>query len=219
LIGFGRSDKPLASNAYSIRSHVRWLRAFIRALDLSRITMIGHDWGGGLGMRVLAEMPERFVRLVAMNTGISPGGLLGDAFRQWRRFSQRVNFMDVARVISRTLKSRRLNEAEATAYNAPFPGPEYQMAALTFPRLVPSRPDSPGAYDNRVAIEKLKTLTLPVLLLWGADDAVTAPAEPVLRAIFRNVAPPLAIENAGHFIQEDAGAEVAERILEWLGRR
>ena len=219
LIGFGRSDKPIASNAYSIRSHVRWLRGFVCDLDLSRVTMVGHDWGGSLGMRVLAETPERFVRLVTMNTGISPGGLLGDAFSQWRRFSQRVDFLDVALVINRTLRRHHLNEAEATAYNAPFPGPEYQMAALTFPRLVPLRADSPGAYDNRVAIEKLKTLTLPVLLLWSADDAITALAEPFLRGIFPNVAPPLAIENAGHFIQEDAGEEVAERILEWLGRR
>ena len=216
LIGFGRSDKPIATNAYTYKSHARWLRGFIEALDLRKITMVCQDWGGLLGLRILAQQPQRFSRLVAMNTGISPGGPHGEAFYKWRRFSQRVESIDVPALLRNTLKKRRLTDAEAAAYGAPFPSKEYQTAALVFPRLVPVRPDHPGAYENRVAIERLKTLELPVLLPWGAEDAITAPAEPFLRSLFRNVAAPLSIAGAGHFLQEDAGEEVAGHILRWI---
>ena len=217
LIGFGRSDKPVADNAYSYKSHARWLRAFILALDLNRITMVCQDWGSLLGLRVLSQIPERFARLVAMNTAIPDGREPSDAFLKWRRFSQRVPSLDVPRLMRSTLKKRQLSDAEAGAYAAPFPSIEYQTAALVFPRLVPIRPDHPGAYDNRVAIERLKTLELPVLLPWAAEDPITAPAEAQLRSIFKNVAPPIVIEGSGHFIQEDAGQEVAAHIRDWMG--
>jgi haloalkane dehalogenase len=216
LIGFGRSDKPVAGNAHSYKSHARWLRGFIQALNLRRITLVCQDWGGLLGLRVLSQMPERFARLVAMNTGIPDGRQPSVAFLKWRRFSQCVPSIDVPRLMRSALKKRQLSDAEAAAYAAPFPSSEYQTAALVFPRLVPIRPDHPGAYDNRVAIERLKTLELPVLLPWAAEDPITAPWEAQLRSIFKNVAPPLVIEGAGHFLQEDAGQEVAGRILDWM---
>jgi haloalkane dehalogenase len=216
LIGFGRSDKPVAANAYSYRSHARWVRRFIEALDLKGITLIGQDWGGLLGLRALAGMPDRFVRLVAMNTGFPTGHGFSEAFIKWRRFSQRVAALDVPVLMRNSLRKRVLTEAEAAAYAAPFPSKEYQTAALTFPRLVPIRVDHPGAYDNRVAVEVLKTLALPVLLPWASGDPITAPAEKFLRSIFKNTAPPLIIEGAGHFIQEDAGEEVAEHIVRWM---
>ena len=216
LIGFGRSDKPAAANAYTYKSHVRWLRGFIETLDLGKITMVCQDWGGSLGLRILAQMPERFARLVAMNTGISIGDPRSEAFYKWRRFSQRVDALDLPALMRNTLRMRQLSDAEANAYGAPFPSKEYQTAALVFPRLVPVRRDYPGSYDNRLAIERLKTLDLPVLLPWGSEDAITAPAEPFLRSIFRNVAPPLSIQGAGHFIQEDAGEAVAQHILRWM---
>jgi haloalkane dehalogenase len=215
LIGFGRSDKPVLDNAYTYRSQVRWLRGFIQALNLDRITLVCQDWGGLLGLRVLGQMPERFARLVAMNTGIPDGRGRTDAFMQWRRFSQRVASLDLSGLMRSTLKKRQLSDSEAAAYAAPFPSVEYQTATLVFPRLVPIRPDHPGAYDNRVAIQRLKTLDLPVLLLWADGDPITAPAEAHLRSIFKNVAPPIVIEGAGHFIQEDAGEEVAGHILKW----
>ena len=216
LVGFGRSDKPKATNAYSYKSHARWLRGFVEALDLKNTAMICQDWGGLLGLRIVAEIPERFNRVVAMNTGISPGGAPGEAFLKWRRFSQRVEAMDVGRMMRNTLIKRQLTDQEAAAYDAPFPSKQYQTAALVFPRLVPIRKDHPGAYDNRVAIERLKALDLPVLLIWGENDAVTAPAAPFLRSIFKNAAPLLIIPGAGHFIQEDAGEEVADYIVRWM---
>ena len=216
LIGFGRSDKPIGANAYTYKSHARWLREFIRALDLNRITLVCQDWGGSLGLRVLSQIPERFARLVAMNTGISDGRARGESFMKWRRYSQRVPSLDLPHLMRAALKKRQLSDAEAAAYAAPFPSVEYQTAALVFPRLVPIRPDHPGAYDNRVAIERLKTLDLPVLLPWADGDPITAPAEPHLRSIFKNVAPRIVVEGAGHFIQEDAGEEVAGHILRWM---
>ncbi len=216
LIGFGRSDKPVPDNAYSYRSHARWLRRFIEALDLRRIVLVCQDWGGLLGLRALAAMPERFARLVAMNTGMPEGRGLGEGFMGWRRFALRQKELDASAIVRMTLRRRTLSDAEAAAYNAPFPSAEYQTAALAFPRLVPIRPDYPGAYENRVAIEKLKALDLPVLLPWGDADPVLGKLEPELRAIFRNVAPPLIIGGAGHFLQEDAGEEIATHIRDWM---
>jgi haloalkane dehalogenase len=215
LVGFGRSDKPVAANAYTYKSHARWLRGFIQALDLDRITMVCQDWGGLLGLRVLSQIPDRFARLVAANTGLPDGSGRTEAFMKWRRFSQRVPSLDLARLMRGALK-REISDAEAAAYAAPFPSAAYQTGARVFPRLVPIRPDDPGAYDNRVAIEKLKTLDLPALLAWADDDPITAPAEAHLRSLFRNVAPALVVKGAGHFIQEDAGEELAAHILKWM---
>ncbi|MGD9890924.1 MAG: haloalkane dehalogenase [Dehalococcoidia bacterium] len=217
LIGFGRSDKPVAENAYSYRSHTRWLRRFFEELDLQRVTLVCQDWGGLLGLRLLAQMPRRFVRLVAMNTGFPTGERRpGAAFMRWRLFSQRQQAFDVPALMRDAVRGRTLSEAEAAAYGAPFPSVEYQSGALVFPRLVPTRPDHPGAYDNRRAVEVLRTLDLPVLLPWAELDAITGHDEGRLRAIFKNVAPQLVVAGAGHFIQEDRGAEVAERIVRWM---
>ncbi len=226
-IGFGRSDKPVADNAYSYRAYVRWMRKFILELDLTRITLVCQDWGGLVGLRVVSQVPERFARLVPMNTGIPDGGRpggssaaetggMGGAFMTWRRLSQRLAELNLPAMMKQAVSNRELTEAEAAAYGAPFPSVEYQAAALLWPRQVPIRPDHPGAYDNRVAIEVLRTLELPVLLPWAEGDAITRVGEGMFRNIFRNCAPPLPIKNAGHFIQEDAGEEVAENIRRWI---
>jgi haloalkane dehalogenase len=215
LIGFGRSDKPTLPNAYSYRSHVRWLRRFVETLDLQRITLICQDWGGLLGLRLLAQMPERFSHLVAMNTGIPDGSPPGEPFLRWRRASQRLPALDVPALMQRTVR-RPLADAEAAAYAAPFPDARYQTGALVFPRLVPTRADHPGAYDNRQAIAVLRGLDLPVLLPWSSGDPITGAWEARLRDIFRNVAPLLLVADAGHFIQEDKGEAVAAAIVRWL---
>jgi haloalkane dehalogenase len=212
LIGFGRSDKPIQSQAYSYKAHVRWIRKFIQALDLKRITLVCQDWGGAIGLRILAQRPDRFRRLVAMNTGIGPGLPPGEGFMTWRIFSQRLKEMDVSGLMRQAVLQRSLSDTEAAAYGAPFPTAAYQTGALIFPRLVPIRPDHPGAYDSRVAIEILKNLELPVLLPWADQDPITGPWEPFLRSLFKNVAPPLTIKGAGHFLQEDAGEEIAGHI-------
>ena len=218
LIGFGRSDKPIHDNAYSYKSHVRWIRKFIAALNLERITLICQDWGGAIGLRILGQVPERFQRLVAMNTGIADGSSLGEGFMRWRYFSQRAKELDVPQLIRSAVLRRTLTDEEAAAYGAPFPDESFQTGALVFPRLVPIRQDQPGAYDNRPVIERLKTLDLPMLLPWADKDPITGPWEIFLRRLFRNVAPPLTIRGAGHFLQEDAGEEIADHIRRWMSQ-
>ncbi|MBW2621649.1 MAG: alpha/beta fold hydrolase [Deltaproteobacteria bacterium] len=216
LIGFGRSDKPTADNAYSYKSYVRWMKKFIEALNLERITLICQDWGGLIGLRVLARMPERFQRVVPMNTGLPDGGRMSPAFNAWRLLSQRMTEFDLSRFMRQPVQ-RTLTDDEAAAYAAPFPSKEYQTAALTFPRLVPTREDHPGAYDNRLAIEKLKELDIPTLLIVGEKDAVTGEILKDLRHVFKNVSETVSFKDAGHFIQEDAGEQVAEKISAWMG--
>lgn len=215
LIGFGRSDKPVAENAYSYRSHARWVRKFVDALGLEKITLVCQDWGGLLGIRLVAERPQLFSRLVAMNTYLPDGSNASDAFRRWRFFSQRQKEMNLPAFIRRSAK-RSLGDAEADAYGAPFPSREYQTAVLNFPRLVPIRPDEPGAYENRLAIARLQTLDLPVLLIFSGGDPITLPGAEQLHNIFRHAAEPVILPDAGHFIQEDAGEDVAERIADWM---
>ena len=141
---------------------------------------------------------------------------MGGPFMVWRRFSQQQRALDVPTLMRNAVRGRTLTDAEAAAYGAPFPSAAYQTAALVFPRLVPVRPDHPGAYENRVAIETLRTLDLPVLLPWSDSDPITGPWESHLRAIFRHVAPPLAVAGAGHFLQEDAGEQIASHIRDWM---
>jgi haloalkane dehalogenase len=215
LIGFGRSDKPVAENSYSYKSHVRWMKKFLTALDLQDITVIAQDWGGSIGLRLVAEMPERFRRIIMMNTGIANGMSPGQAFLTWRRFSQDQVFLDVPVLIKATLQ-HALSESEYAAYGAPFPSKEYGRGNLVFPRLVPVRPDYPGTYDNQMAIEKLKELDVPVLLFWGDKDDITKTGLYFLKHIFKKANEPVIIKGAGHFIQEDAGEEVAGKIVEWM---
>jgi haloalkane dehalogenase len=217
LIGFGRSDKPAAENAYSYKSHVRWMKKLLAALDLRNITLVCQDWGGSIGLRLVAEVPERFKRVVAMNTGIPAGMPFGDAFLTWRRFSQDHVFMDVPFLVKASLQ-KKISETEYAAYGAPFPTKEYGRGSLVFPRLVPIRPDHPGTYENLLAIEKLKTLDVPVLLVWGDKDNITKLGVYAMKSIFKHANDPVVIAGAGHFIQEDAGEEVAAKIVDWMGK-
>jgi len=215
LIGFGRSDKPTATNAYSYRSHVRWIRKFIETLDLASITLICQDWGGLIGLRVLSQMPDRFKAAVIMNTGIPTGSSAGRAFDAWRTFSQQVTEFDVPALMQQATH-RTLSDEETAAYGAPFPSKAYQTAALVFPRLVPNRPDHPGAYDNRVAVDILKALDLPVYLVFAEGDAITGAMANAIKSVFSHADGPLMVPDAGHFIQEDAGEFVARKVKEWM---
>lgn len=220
LIGFGRSDKPTAANAYSYRSHVRWMRKFIEQLGLDRITLVCQDWGGLIGLRVLAENSARFARLAATHTGLADTAKKpNEAFGKWRSFSQKTRFMDVPALMARTLVKRRetITEDELAAYGAPFPGPAYQTAALLFPRLVPTRPDHPGAFHAARAAERLREIDIPVFLPWGDSDPITRRGRVALKAIFPNAAT-ADLPAGGHFIQEDCGAELADLIVDWIER-
>jgi haloalkane dehalogenase len=217
LIGFGRSDKPALPEAYTYRSHARWLHRFVESLDLRGVTMVVQDWGGLLGLRVLARDPERYRRLVPMNTGFPRGEAMPEAFLAWRRWSQARPEIDVPAMMRRAVRRSDFTAEEAAAYGAPFPSREHQLAARIFPRLVPTRADHPGAYDNRRAATVLNGLRLPVLPIWGDADPITGPWESTVRSLFAkaSVAPTVWIRGAGHFLQEDAGEEVAASIVAW----
>lgn len=219
LIGFGRSDKPTLSSAYTYRSHLRWLRRFVAALDLGDLTLVCQDWGGLLGLRLVADEAHRFRRLVAMNTGLPDGsGPVAEAFTAWRRFSQSVPEMDVPRMMQSAVRRPDFSTAEAQAYGAPFPDREYQTGARIFPRLVPTRPDHPGAYENSMARLALRELGIPVLPIWSEEDPITAAWVKDVERLFPNSSAAVAIAGAGHFIQEDAGEEIASLIVDWMGR-
>jgi haloalkane dehalogenase len=215
LIGFGRSDKPVAEGAYSYKSHVRWVKKFLAALDLKDITIVAQDWGGAIGLRVLAEVPERFKRAVWMNTGLNPGFDGGPAFNEWLQLNQEQIFLNTSDLVRRTVE-RKMSDAEFAAYDAPHPAKEYDRGALSFPRLVPIRRDQAGTFENKQAIEKLKTMDIPVRLFYGDKDAITKLGIIMLKGIFKNANEPIVYKDANHFIQEDAGEDLAAEIVEWM---
>jgi haloalkane dehalogenase len=218
LIGFGRSDKPVEKAAYTYRSQARRVRKFIEALNLQEITLVCQDWGGLLGLRVLSEIPDRFTRVVVMNTGLPCGEPQTATFLDWRRFSQSQPYLEAGQLLGRLVTRRKLSQQESAAYDAPFPGPEYQAGALAFPTLVPIRADQLASYENRNAAARLSKLKIPTFMIWGEQDGVSAVWEPQLRKLLRPSEATIMIKDAGHFIQEDAGSEVAEHIASWLAR-
>jgi len=218
LIGFGRSDKPVEKAAYTYRSQARRIRKFIETLDLQKITLVCQDWGGLLGLRVLSEIPDRFARVVTMNTGLPCGEPQTPAFIEWRRFSQSSPYLDCGGLLERAVSAHKLSQQERAAYDAPFPGPEYQAGALAFPTLVPIRADQLSAYDNRNASARLSELEIPTFMVWGEQDPVSTLWEPQLRKLLRPAEATVMLKHAGHFIQEDAGGEVAKHIASWMAR-
>ncbi|HLX89217.1 MAG TPA: haloalkane dehalogenase, partial [Acidimicrobiales bacterium] len=171
LVGFGRSDKPAAREEYTYARHVEWMRAALfDRLELRGLTLVGQDWGGLIGLRLVAEHPERFARVVAANTGLPTGDFtMGDAFFAWQRFSQEAPELPVGRIVASGCTGD-LGAGVEAAYDAPFPDESYKEGARQFPLLVPSRPDDPAADANRAAWEVLKTFDKPFLCAYSDSD-------------------------------------------------
>ena len=215
LIGFGRSDKPTERDDYSYQRHVDWMASLLDQLDLTRITLFCQDWGGLIGLRLLALMPERFARVVIANTALPTGDRpLGEAFESWRAYSQAADPYNSGRIVFGCTSSK-ITPAEVEAYNAPFPDATYQAGARMFPMLVPSRPDDPASAANRAAWEVLKTLDVPVLTAFGADDRVMEGIDAVFQRLMPGAAGQdhVVLPNAGHFLQEDVAGNLAQRII------
>jgi haloalkane dehalogenase len=214
LIGFGRSDKPTAIEDYSYERHVGWTTALVEALDLRDITLFCQDWGGLIGLRIVAEHPDRFARVVASNTGLPTGDQdPGEAFRAWRKFAQEVPVFPTGNIINGGTASQ-LDEATIAAYDAPYPSPDYQAGARAFPALVPTSPDDPAAPANRAAWEVLSRFDKPFVTAFGTEDPITRGGDRPLQKLIPGASgqPHRTIEGAAHFIQEDAGPELAELI-------
>jgi haloalkane dehalogenase len=220
LIGFGRSDKPASRDDYTFQRHVDWMVAFLDALELRDLTLFCQDWGGLIGLRLVAEHPDRFARVVASNTFLPTGDQKpSQAFIAWRTFSQSVPEFPVGKIVS-TGCARSVDPEVIAAYDAPFPDERYKAGARQFPLLVPASPDDPAAAPNRAAWERLRTFPRPFLTAFGDSDPITRGADARLQAAIPGAAgqPHTTIARAGHFIQEDAGEELAEVITAFVAR-
>jgi haloalkane dehalogenase len=218
LIGFGRSDKPAERSDYSYQAHVEWVHALTGVLGLRRATMFGQDWGGLIGLRVVAEDPDLFDRVVASNTFLPTGDRdLGEAFHAWRRYSQETPDFAVGRIVSGGCVTP-LAPGVVSAYDAPFPTDEYKAGPRQFPMLVPSSPNDPAAPANRKAWDVLKAWDKPFLCAFSDSDPITKGADRVLLQLIPGTQgqPHTTIEGAGHFVQEDRGAELAEVVVRFL---
>jgi haloalkane dehalogenase len=220
LIGFGRSDKPTAREDYTYARHVAWVADLVAQLDLRDALFFGQDWGGLIGLRVVAEQPERFAGVVASNTFLPTGDQpLGDAFHQWRAYSQSAPEFHIGQIVNGGTH-RDLSAPEIAAYDAPFPDDRYKAGARQFPTLVPATPDDPAAPANRAAWQVLEAWEKPFICAFGALDPITRGADGVLRERIPGAAgqPHVTLEQAAHFSQEDAGPQLARIVLDLAGR-
>jgi haloalkane dehalogenase len=220
LVGFGRSDKPSERSDYTYARHVAWMSGLLHALDLRRVTLVCQDWGGLIGLRLVAEETARFARVVAANTGLPTGDQpMGPAFAAWQRFSQETPVFDVGKIVSSGCK-HALSPAVQRAYDAPYPDETYKAGARQFPLLVPNRPDDPASAANRAAWAKLRELRIPFLTAFSDSDPITQGVDEPMRKLIPGCAgqPHTTIRDAAHFLQEDAGGELARVVVDFIAR-
>ena len=219
LIGFGKSDKPASQGDYSYASHVDWMRQFVEALDLTGITLFCQDWGSLIGLRVAAEHQHRFARIALGNGGMPTGDeVFPRAFRIWRAFAKWSPWFPIGRIIQSGTINELSNE-EVAAYNAPFPSRKYKAGTRAFPTLVPTDPDNVASEDNRRAWDMLSRFEKPFLTTFSNRDPITRGGErPFQERVpgARNIEH-VKIRNAGHFLQEDKGEELAEVLNKFIG--
>jgi haloalkane dehalogenase len=215
--GFGRSDKPTDSDWYSFDRHYGSILGLVETLGLERLTVVVQDWGGPIGMRLAVEHPERVARLVVLNTGVGGGRAPNDVWLAFREVVRAAGGdFQPGRLIRRACV-RGLADDVVAAYDAPFPTPESKAGPLMFPEQVPTEPEHPNTAPLLAIREALKTWEKPTLVLFGDSDPIFPPqvAESIAELI-PGALPAETIANAGHFVQEEAGEEVAARIVRFL---
>lgn len=213
LIGFGKSDKPAEQDDYTFERHVAWMSAWLGRLDLSNITLFCQDWGGLIGLRLVAAFPERFARVVVGNTGLPTGTGMTEGFKAWLEFSQKVPVFPVGFIVNGGT-TRDLSAAEQAAYDAPYPDETYKSGARVFPRLVPVTPEHASVAENKAAWSVLEAFDKPFLTAFSDKDMVTAGGEKVFQARVPGAKGQkhTIIKGGGHFLQEDAPDELTEVI-------
>ena len=215
--GFGRSDKPVERDWYSYDAHYGSIERFADELDLRDLTVVVHDWGGPIGLRLAAERPDRVARIVITNTGLYAGRPPGEAWLRFREFVRRVGTELRPGQLVQVTCVKELPDAVVAAYDAPYPVPEAKTGVVMFPELVPTKPDHPSAAVMLRVRETLRGWTRPALVVFSDSDPIFSPrvgerfAELIPGA---ELGEPLA--GAGHFLAEDAGEELGERIARWL---
>ena len=219
LVGFGRSDKPTQQADYTYARHVEWMRqALFDRLNLTDITYFGQDWGGLVGLRLLAEHPQRYRRVAIGNTGLPIGdGPMSDAFLAWQTFARETETFPVGAIINGGCTTDLSPEVIA-AYDAPFPDDSYLAGARVFPSLVPTAPDDPAAPANKAAWDSLRTFDRPFLCAFSDKDPITGGGEQrFLREIPGTAGQAhTTIEGGGHFLQEDRGPELAAVLVAFI---
>ncbi len=219
LVGFGRSDKPTEQSDYTYARHVDWMSQLLFGhLDLSAITFVGQDWGGLVGLRMVAAQPERFARVVVGNTGLPDGATRPtDAFLDWQRFASESPVFPIGRIIDGGCTSQLTDDIVA-AYDAPFPDETYMAGARVFPSLVPTSPDDPAAADQRAAWDVLRQFDRPFLCSFSDADPITKGGQRAFVGVVPGTEgqPHTTIEGAGHFLQEDAGPRFAEVVVGFI---
>ena len=221
LIGFGRSDKPAERSDYTYALHYDALVSFVTALDLQCITLVCQDWGGLLGLPLVAEHQDRFIRLVIMNTGLPDGKhVLGPGFMRWREMAAQMQDMPVGAVLQMGTVTD-LPDTVRAAYDAPFPNASYKSGAHQFPLLVPLSADDEAVPYMRHAKEVLAQWKKPALVLFSDRDPVTGGGDRVMRDLIpaAKEEAEITIRDAGHYLQEDKGEEIAGHIAAFLQRR
>ena len=220
LVGFGRSDKPTRIEDHSYARHVEWIRALVvDELDLDRVTVVGQDWGGLIGLRLAAENPDRVARIVVANTGLPTGDLpMPEIWWQFRKAIEEMPEIEVGRFVQSGCLKRMSDEVRA-GYDAPFPDDSYCAGPRAMPGLVPTSPADPASPANLHAWEALRDSPTPMLVAFSDGDPITGAMAPIFISEMRGargVEHPV-IHGAGHFLQEDAGEELAEAIVRFLG--
>jgi haloalkane dehalogenase len=216
LVGFGRSDKPMDIGWYSYDRHTAMAATLLEDLDLRGATFVVHDWGGPIGLRLAVEHPERVDRLVVMDTGLVTGRQrMSEAWHAFRDFVARTEDLPIGMLVRGGCHTDPGDEVIA-AYDAPFPNAAAKAGARAFPELLMAGPDDPGSQAGQRVLEALREDRRPLLMLWGADDPVLPPTvgERFASALGREA--PRVLDNAGHFLQEDRGADVGAAIADWL---
>lgn len=217
LVGFGRSDKPTEPDAYTYQAAVDWMSGWLDRIGAGDIALFGQDWGGLIGLRLVADEPDRFRAVAVANTGLPTGDqAMTDAFIAWQTFARTAPSFDVGRVVQNGTVTDLPAEV-VSAYDAPFPTEESKTAARVFPGLVPTTPDDPAAQANRDAWSVLGAWEKPFLCLFSDSDPITARADRPFRKLVPGAdgQPHQTIEGAGHFLQEDAGERLGAILASW----
>jgi len=218
MVGFGRSDKPTQVADHTYARHVGWTRQAVDALGLRDLVLLGQDWGGLLGLRLVGEDPDRFTAVVASNTGLPTGDAdMPEPWWRFRRTVEKAETLDVGRLVAAGCV-RGLSDADRAAYDAPFPDETYKAGPRAMPLLVPTRPDDPENGPNRAAWEALGRYDRPFLVAFADSDPITAGMGPILQRHVPGAAglahPQIA--DAGHFVQEDAGPRLGQIVAAFV---